>query len=99
MLEVLNLSEFYIGPDSGTLHMARMINKPIIGLYATSNPERTGPYQKLEHVIDKYSEALEKFSSKKRNGVKWGERVRDPNAMNLITIDDVKAKIKEIIKK
>ena len=39
------------------------------------------------------------FSSKKKNSVKWGERVRDPNAMNLITIDDVKAKIKEIIKK
>ena len=66
MLSVLNLSKFYIGPDSGTLHMARMINKPIIGLYATSNPKRTGPYQKLEHVIDKYSEALDKFSSKKK---------------------------------
>ena len=78
--------------------MARMVDKPIIGLYATSNPKRTGPYQKLEHVIDKYSEALEKFSSKKKSSVKWGERVRDPNAMNLITIDDVKAKIKEIIK-
>ena len=78
--------------------MARMVNKPIIGVYATSNPKRTGPYQKLEHVIDKYSEALDKFSSKKKSSVKWGERVRDPNAMNLITIDDVKAKIKEIIK-
>ena len=50
-------------------------------------------------VIDKYSEALDKFSSKKKSSIKWGERVRDPNAMNLITIDDVKAKIKEIIKK
>ncbi len=98
MLSVINLSKLYIGPDSGTLHMARMINKPIIGLYATSNPKRTGPYQKLEHVIDKYSEALDKYSSKKKSSVKWGERVRDPNAMNLITIDDVKAKIKEIIK-
>ena len=99
MLSVINLSKLYIGPDSGTLHMARMINKPIIGLYATSNPKRTGPYQKLEYVIDKYSEALDKFSGKKKSSIKWGERVRDPNAMNLITIDDVKAKIKEIIKK
>lgn len=99
MLSVLNLCKFYIGPDSGTLHMARMINKPAIGLYATSNPQRTGPYQKLEHVIDKYSEALDKFSSKKKSSIKWGERVRDPSAMSLITIDDVKAKIKEIIKK
>ena len=98
MLTVLKLSKFYIGPDSGTLHMARMVDKPIIGLYATSNPQRTGPYQKLKHVIDKYSEALEKFSNKKKSVIKWGERVRDPNAMNLITIDDVKDKIEEIIK-
>ena len=49
-------------------------------------------------MIDKYSEALDRFSSKKKSSVKWGERVRDPSAMNLITIDDVKAKIKGIIK-
>ncbi len=39
MLSVLNMSKFYIGPDSGTLHMANMLALPIIGLYATSNPK------------------------------------------------------------
>ena len=29
--------------------------------------------------------------------MKWGERVRDPNAMKLITINDVKTKIKQIV--
>ena len=98
MLAVLSLSEVYIGPDSGTLHMARMVDIPIIGLYATSNPLRTGPYQKMEYVINKYDEAVEKYSNKSKKSFKWGQRVRDPNAMNLITIDDVKTKIKQIVK-
>ena len=97
MLSVLSLSELYIGPDSGTLHMARMVNIPIIGLYATSNPLRTGPYQKMEYVIDRYKEAVEKYTNKNKKSMKWGERVRDSNAMKLITINDVKTKIKQIV--
>ena len=97
MLSILDQSKFYIGPDSGTLHMARMTDIPIIGLYATSNPHRTGPYQKLEYVIDKYKDALEMFSNKSIKNVKWGERVRDPEAMNLISINDVKNEIRKII--
>ncbi len=98
MLSVLNQSKFYIGPDSGTLHMARMTNIPIIGLYATSNPRRTGPYKKLEHVIDRYNEALNKYSNKDEGSAKWGERVRSPDAMKLITINDVKNKIQDVMK-
>ena len=78
--------------------MARMVDIPIIGLYATSNPQRTGPYQRLDYVINKYNKALEKFSSQSIDTVKWGQRVRDPNAMKLITIDDVKTEIKKILK-
>ena len=98
MLTVLSLSKLYIGPDSGTLHMARMVDIPIIGLYATSNPRRTGPYQKMEYVINKYEEAVEKYMNIKDKSIKWGERVRNADAMNLITINDVKDKIKKIVK-
>ena len=98
MLSILNKSQFYIGPDSGTLHMARMIDLPVIGLYATSNPLRTGPYCKLEYTINKYPQALETFLDKKIENVKWGERVRNREAMKLIKIDDVKAQIKRVMK-
>ena len=59
MLSILNKSQFYIGPDSGTLHMARMIDLPVIGLYATSNPLRTGPYCKLQYTSLYYVLALD----------------------------------------
>ncbi len=98
MLSILKKSQFYIGPDSGTLHMARMVDLPVIGLYATSNPLRTGPYCKLEYTINKYPQALETFLDKKIENVKWGERVRNRKAMKLIKIDDVKAQIIKIMK-
>ena len=37
------------------------------------------------------------FSNKSIKNVKWGERVRDPEAMNLISINDVKNEIRKII--
>ena len=97
MLSVLNMSEFYIGPDSGTLHMANMLALPIIGLYATSNPKRTGAYSSLEYTVDRYEEALDTFSKKSIEKAKWGERVRDKGAMKLISLDDVKLMIKKVL--
>jgi heptosyltransferase I len=97
MLSILNMSEFYIGPDSGTLHMANMLALPIIGLYATSNPKRTGAYSSLEYTVDRYEEAVDRFSKKSIENTKWGERVRDKRAMKLILLDDVKLMVKKIL--
>tara|TARA_B100001113_G_scaffold96853_1_gene77793 strand:- start:3776 stop:4789 length:1014 start_codon:yes stop_codon:yes gene_type:complete len=97
MLCILNICEFYIGPDSGSLHMANMLKIPVIGLYATSNPNRTGPYNNLQYTVNKYEEALKKFSNKTIANAKWGERVRDKNAMKLITSNDVKLMIKKVL--
>lgn len=74
-----------------------MLNKPVIGLYATSNPRRTGPYKNMNYTINKYPEALRKFENKDENDVKWGFRVRDKNAMSLIKIEDVKNMIEKIM--
>ena len=97
MLSILNVCKFYIGPDSGTLHMANMLNIPVIGLYATSNPLRTGPFNNLDYTVDKYQEALEKFTDKTIENSKWGKRIRNKEAMELIAINDVKSMIKKII--
>jgi heptosyltransferase I len=98
MLSIISRCKFYIGPDSGALHMANMLNLPIIGLYATSNPLRTGPYSNQKYTINKYNDATVRFLKKNSDDVKWGERVREKDAMKLITLSDVKNKIKEILK-
>ncbi len=97
LYKLLRDSEFYLGPDSGTLHIASMLKKKIIGLYATSNPYRTGPFKNMSHTINQYPKAVKIYLSKDINSVTWGERVRNREAMNLITIDDVKNKVNEIL--
>ena len=95
---LIKLSELYIGPDSGTLHIASMLLKPVIGLYATSNPLRTGPYYEMKYTINKYPEALMMFNKKTEDTAKWGERVRNKNAMSLIKTQDVIDSIDKILK-
>ena len=95
---LIKSSELYIGPDSGTLHIASMLLKPVIGLYATSNPLRTGPYYEMKYTINKYPEALMMFNKKTEDTAKWGERVRNKNAMSLIKTQDVIDSIDKILK-
>ena len=93
LYNIIKLSKIYIGPDSGTLHIASMLNIPVIGLYATSNPHRTGPYNNQQYIINKYDEALEKYMNCDKDDIKWGGRVRNKNAMSLISQSDVINKI------
>jgi heptosyltransferase I len=78
-----------ISPDSGPAHMATAMNTPVIGLYATTNPDRARPFLSANWIINRYPDAIEKKYHKNVNDVAWGTRVRDEWAMNLITVDDV----------
>ena len=98
LYNILRNCELFIGPDSGTLHIASMLNKPVIGLFATSNPERTGPIGNMKYIVNKYPNALMKFYKLSINQTKWGKRIRNKNAMDLITVDEVIKNIDEILK-
>ncbi len=65
----------------------------MIGLYATSNPARTGPYRSHSLTVDRYADAVQKYLGRDASALRWGARVRHPDAMGLITIDDVTDKI------
>ena len=82
-------ADVVICPDSGPAHMATALGTPVIGLYATSNPERTGPYLSKKYTINRYPDAIERYLGKNVDDVRWGQRVRHPDAMDLVTIDDV----------
>ena len=97
LYRLLHNSEFYLGPDSGTLHIASMCKKKIIGLYATSNPYRTGPFKNMSHTINFYPKAVKIYLKSNISSITWGKRVRNREAMKLITIDDVKNKVDEIL--
>ena len=82
-------ADLVICPDSGPAHMATALGTSVIGLYATSNPERTGPYLSQKYTINRYPEAIQRYLGKNVADLNWGQRVRHPDAMDLITLDDV----------
>ena len=97
MAAIIKHSQFIISPDSGPAHIATVMDKPVIGLYAMSNLNRSGPYHSRNRTINKYPEALEIFEEKNIESSKWGQKVKDPKAMQLIKVDDVISKIDEVI--
>ena len=92
-LALIQAADLVICPDSGPAHMATAAGTPVIGLYATSNPDRTGPYLSRDLSVNRYPDATRKYLGKDVDELRWGQRVRHADAMDLITIDDVSGKI------
>ncbi len=97
LLAALRQARVFIGPDSGPLHLANAVGTPVIGLYATSNPERTGPYSNLDHVVNRYPEAVEAELNKPVEALRWGQRVRRPDAMERIRTSDVTRRLDDLL--
>jgi heptosyltransferase I len=93
LLAILARASVVLCPDSGPAHMATAVGTPVVGLYATSNRHRTGPYFSQNLVVDKYPEAVAAEFGRPIETLRWGQRVRDPAAMGLITVADVIAKL------
>lgn len=56
LLWLLAGSALVISPDTGPLHMARAMDVPVIGLFGSTNPKRSGPYRRFtDLVVDGYA--------------------------------------------
>lgn len=96
LLAIIAAADALICPDSGPAHMGTAAGTPVIGLYATSNPGRSGPYLSSSLTVNAYPEAVDRFLRKTPEQLRWGQRVRDPGAMDLIRLKEVNAKIDQI---
>lgn len=91
LLALIRRARVLISPDSGPVHMATAVGTPVIGLYATTNPDRAGPYLSQQWRINRYPDAVRRFLGKSVEEVPWGTRVRDPGAMEMIESEEVVA--------
>lgn len=89
LLALIDRARLLISPDSGPVHIATAVRTPVIGLYATTNPDRAGPYFSQQWRIDRYPDAVRTFLGKSVEEVRWGTRVRHPEAMKLIQTEEV----------
>ena len=87
LLALLKNAALVLAPDTGPAHMAVTQGTPVIGLYAHSNPGRTGPYMSLESVVSVYDQVItEQFPDMT---IPWGKRAKGSGLMSLITVDNV----------
>ena len=97
LLAVLKVAHLVIAPDTGPAHMAVTVNTPVIGLYAHSNPHRTGPYNYQHYVVSGYKHNIEQQYKKPLAKLPWGIRAKGSNLMNAITLSQVKNKVRQLI--
>ena len=99
MAALIKYSDFIISPDSGPAHIGTLMGKPVIGLYAMSNPKRSGPYNSNKWLINKYDEALRIYMNQSPTEVQFGQKIKHPDAMNLIKPNDVIEQVNNLINK
>jgi heptosyltransferase-1 len=51
MIEWLRLCDLMITNDTGPMHVAAALGKPLVALFGPTEPRRTGPYGRLENVL------------------------------------------------
>ena len=94
---LIDRADAVICPDSGPAHIATAVDTPVVGLYATSNPGRTGPSQRSDWIVNQYPQACRQYLSKSVDELRWGQRVRHPDAMALITVAAVTEKLNRLL--
>lgn len=97
LLALLKRADVLISPDSGPAHMATTVGTPVIGLYASSNPQRTGPYLSQQWVVNCYPEAALSAFGKPVEQLAWGKRVRDPEVMGRIQVEQVLQRLDAVL--
>jgi heptosyltransferase I len=55
LLWLVDGCDLVISPDTGPLHLARALDRPVVGLYGYTNPKRYGPYGRPAQVVDGYA--------------------------------------------
>lgn len=51
LVALLNRADLVIANDSGPMHIASALNRPLVSIFGPTNPVRTGPYRRLQTVV------------------------------------------------
>jgi heptosyltransferase I len=51
VIEWIRLSRLVVTNDTGPMHIAAALGKPVVALFGPTEPRRTGPYQQLERTL------------------------------------------------
>jgi heptosyltransferase I len=97
LLALLSRARVLVSPDSGPVHMATMVGTPVVGLYAATNPARSGPYLSGRWCVDAYPEAARAFRGCESAELPWQHKIEEPGVMDLISLERVTARLDELL--
>ena len=86
---LLSHADLAVAPDTGPAHIASAMGTDVLGIYAASNPYRSGPYNSLGWCVNRYPEALERFTGKTVDEARWGAKAEFEGAMEMVSVEDV----------
>ena len=85
LVSILDGCALALSPDTGPLHMAVALDRPVVSLIGYMNPKRVGPYRKFRDLlIDAYGDPDEDYA------ITMDKR---PARMDRITVRDVMEKV------
>jgi heptosyltransferase I len=85
LVGILSGSALVLAPDTGPLHMAVALERPVISLMGYTNPRRTGPYRRYHDLlIDAYGHPGEDYPVSMENR---------PGRVGRITVEQVREKL------
>jgi heptosyltransferase I len=96
-MAVLERAAVLLSPDSGPVHIASALGTPVVGVYAATWARRSGPYRSLDLTVDRYREAARRFRGREPEELRWGHRIEEPGVMDLVTVDEVVAKLEQAL--
>jgi heptosyltransferase I len=96
-LAMLERAACLVAPDSGPVHFAAALGTPVVGLYAATWSKRSGPLGSLEHCVDRFPEAAQRFLGKAPEDVRWGKRIERAEVMELVSVDAVIERIDPLL--
>lgn len=97
MLALLSRASVLLSPDSGPVHMATLVGLPVIGLYAATNPARSGPYLSHAHCVDAFARAAARFRDATPEQLPWTTKIEVPGVMDLIEVGEVCARLDSLL--
>jgi heptosyltransferase I len=85
LVGILSGSSLVLAPDTGPLHMAVALDRPVVSLMGYTNPRRTGPYRRFgDLLVDAYGDPGESYPISMENR---------PDRMERITVEQVRERI------
>jgi heptosyltransferase I len=88
LVALISICDLVVAPDTGPMHIARALEKPVVSLFGHTDPRRYGPYGAYADLcVDRYN-----FDAPGRPTSQTGEGGRS-GRMELIAVDEVQEKV------